>query len=82
VGGGAELDVAAVEPDQFGEPQAGLHGQGDERAVPATLPAADVGSAEEGPDFLGVKERHRCLVEALLGDRQHLPDELGVFRVT
>jgi hypothetical protein len=43
VGGCGELDVAAGQPGELGEPQACLRGQGEQRTVAASFPAAGVG---------------------------------------
>ena len=51
VGAGAETDVAAVESDQLGDPQPGLDGERQQRAVAAAFPAAAVGRVDEGVDL-------------------------------
>jgi hypothetical protein len=62
---GAQLDVAAVEAGQLGEPQAGLNGQRGQGPVAAACPAVQIRRAEQGPALLRVQERHHCLVETL-----------------
>jgi len=78
---GVELDVAAGEPGQLGKPQPCLHGQGDQCVIAPSLPAVPVRGGEQRIDFGGLQERHGGLVEALLGNREHLRDELSVLRV-
>jgi hypothetical protein len=70
VSSGAELDAAAIGPGQLGEPQAGLHGEGDEGTVTSTFPPGQVRSGEEGIDFVGLEEGLGGLVEALLRSRK------------
>ena len=72
----------AVESGQFGDPQAGLDGQQQQRAVAAAFPAAAVGRVEEGVDLGCGEKRDQLLVEPFGRDGQHPLDELGVLGVT
>jgi hypothetical protein len=58
-----------------------LHGQRDEGPVTPALPPGQVGGGQQGVDFAGLQEGRGGLVVALLRDREHLLDELGVFGV-
>ena len=77
-----ELDVVPGEAGQLAEPESGLHAEGDEGVIAPPLPTAKVRCSEERIDLIGLQERHLRLVRALLGDGEHLGDELGVFGVT
>ena len=45
---GPQRDVRAVEPDQFGDAQAGLDGDHQQNVVAPTFPAGAVGSCDQG----------------------------------
>jgi hypothetical protein len=77
----AEFDVTAVGPGQFGEPEPCMQGERHQGVITSTLPPAAIRSGEQGDDLLRLEERHVALVEALLGNGQHLLDQLGVLGV-
>jgi hypothetical protein len=79
VGSAAELDAAAGEAAQLGDPQAGLDGDGEQRVVAAAGPAVPVGGGEQGAGLGAVQERHDGPVEALGRDGEHPGDEGGVL---
>ena len=69
VGTGAEGDVAAVEPGQLGDPQPGLHGQQQQRAVAASLPPVRSGAASRASISAGVRNDTVGLSNRLAGWR-------------
>ena len=78
---GAEVQVGAGEPDQFGDPQAGLDGEEQQRVVASPGPGGLVAGGEQRVD-LGLGEvGDQRPVEAFGWDRQHPGDALGVFGV-
>jgi hypothetical protein len=81
-GAGAERDVAAVQADELGDPQAGLNGQQQQNPVSSSFPSGLVRSGDQGVDLDGGQERHDPLVEPLRRDGQDALDEQGVLGVT
>jgi len=73
MGAGSEFDVATVESGQFGHPEAGLHHQQEQRPIPPSLPGCDVRCSEEGANLRLVEILDHALLEALGGQREHLP---------
>ena len=57
----AEVNVAAGQRDQFGDPQPGLAGQQQQGVVAATEPGGAVGSGQQGVDLGGGQEAHHAL---------------------
>ena len=75
VGAGAEGDVAAVQADEFGDPQPGLDGQQHQGSVASAFPAGLVGRGDQRVDLGGGQERHDPLVEPFRRDRQDALDQ-------
>src|SRR5438128_8487531 len=63
VGTGAKMDVCAGEPDELGDPQAGLDGDHQQGVVTTADPAGAVRGGEEGVDLLVGEEGHDRPVE-------------------
>jgi hypothetical protein len=76
---GAELHVAAGEPDQLGDAQPGLRGGQEQRVVAPSGPGGAVGALEQGLDLGGSEERDDSPVEAFGGNREHALDQAGVL---
>ena len=81
VGAGAELDVAAIEPDQLGGSQPGLGGEHDQRVVAAAGPSGALRRGEQRIEFVFGEECDDRFVGALGWDREHPGDQGGVFGV-
>ena len=78
---GAQLDIAADESGQFGDPQTGLDGQREQGLITATEPGAVVGRGQQGVDLVAGQEAHQFLLVTFGGDGQHPLDRLGVLRM-
>src|SRR5207302_6033772 len=78
---GAEVDVAGAQAGQLRDPQAGLHGNIQQGAVPAPGPGAAVRGGQQGLDFCLVEVADLPPLAAPGGDVQHPGDERGVLGV-
>jgi hypothetical protein len=76
---GAELHVAAGQPDQLGDAQPGLRGGQEQRVVASSGPGGAVGAGKQRLDLGGGEERDDSLVGAFGGDREHALDQAGVL---
>jgi len=56
VGAGTEADIAAVQPRELRDPQAGLDAHEQQRPVTSAFPARTIGSVDEGIDLRGVEK--------------------------
>jgi hypothetical protein len=80
VGAVPEVNVAAAQPGQLGDPQAGLNRDHQQCAVTATYPPAGV-RREQLLDLRFVEERDDCPVAAFGWDSQHPGYQIGVLGV-
>ena len=78
MGAVAEGDVLALEADEFGDAQAGLDGDEEERAVASAEPGGWVGAGEQGFGFVLGEVLDVVVVVAFAGDRE---DALAVEEV-
>jgi hypothetical protein len=78
---GAEVDVAAGECGQLGDPQPGLGGEREHGVIAPSGPGALVRGGEERTDFGFGEPGDERLVESLGGDGQDAGDGLGVLGV-
>lgn len=81
VGAVAEGHVGAVEADEFGDTEPGLHGQQHHCPVSSAFPSVGVGGGDQRGDLGGGQKRHDALVEPFRRDRQDTLDEQGVLGV-
>jgi hypothetical protein len=73
-----EVDVAAGQRDQLGDPQPGLAGEQQQGVVAAAEPGGAVGRGQQGVDLGGGEETHHGPVASFRWDRQYPADVLGV----
>jgi hypothetical protein len=64
-----EVNVAAGQRDQFGDPQPGLAGQQQQGVVAASPSGGAIGSGQQGIDLGGGEETHHGPVAAFRWDR-------------
>jgi hypothetical protein len=79
VGAVAQGHVGAVEADEFGDTEPGLHGQQHQGPIPSAFPAVRVGGGDQRCDLGGGQEGHGAFVEPFRRDRQGTLDEQGVL---
>ena len=77
----AEVHIAAAQPGELGESQAGLQRHEQERMVSSARPGARVGRRHQRVGLALGEERDLACLAALLGDGEHLLDRRRVFRV-
>ena len=78
-----ERDVAAVDRDELGDPEPGLDGERQHRAVAAAFPAILWWSVNQRLGLGRGEEAHGALLESFGGDAQHACDHgrvLGVMQ--
>ena len=80
-GPAAEVDVAAGQPGQLGDPQPGLGGEGEHRVVAPPGPGGLVRGGEQGVDLRFGEPGDEGPVEPLGRDGQDPGDRLGVLGV-
>ena len=71
VGARAENDIAAVDVDQLGDPEPGLHAQMQKGPVPSSVPGRQVGSGEKRLDLLAVEVVDHALLVTLRRQGKH-----------
>jgi hypothetical protein len=76
---GAEVDVAAGQPGQLGDPQPGLRGEREHGMVAPPGPGGLVRCGEEGIGFGFGEPGDEGPVELLRGDREDAGDRFGVL---
>jgi hypothetical protein len=76
---GSEMDVGAIEPDQFGGPQARLDGDAEERCVAPPGPGRPVRRGQQGVDLRLGQVCDQSPFEAFWRDGQHPLDGGGMF---
>ncbi len=75
----AELNIAAGQPDQLGDPQPSLTGQQQQSVVATAQPGGAVRRGEQGVDLFGGEVTHHRPVASFGRDRQYSADVVGVF---
>jgi hypothetical protein len=78
VGPGPQHDILAVEPNQLGNPQAGLHGNQDKGSIATPDPGGTIRSREQCIDLFSGEELDRLSNVAFIGHRQ---DPLAMQRM-
>jgi hypothetical protein len=78
---GAEVDVGVGQPGQFGDAQAGLCGEQDQRVVTAPGPGGSVRGGEQRGQFGFSEPGDQGFVVAFGRDGQDPGDGLGVLGV-
>ena len=76
---GSEMDVGAVQPDQFGGPKAGLDSKAEQRRVAPPGPGRPVRSGQQGVDLDLGQVCHQPPFEALRRNGQDALDGGGMF---
>ncbi|MDE0445953.1 MAG: hypothetical protein OXH96_04705 [Spirochaetaceae bacterium] len=76
-----EMGVTAAQADQFGNPQAGLHSEDEQRMVAPTDACSTIGSCEQRVDLDGGQKAHFGALLSLRRDRKHSLDHVGVLRM-
>ena len=74
-----EGDVGVARGCQLRDPQAGLHGEGEQGPVAPSCPAPGAGRVQQRVDLVGFQEADERAVAALGRDREHSCDERCVF---
>ena len=82
MGTDAEVNISAVQSDQFRDTQSRLNSERKPGIVASTCPGCPVWRSQQGFDFSLVEEGNQSSLESLLGNGKHSLDSGGVFGVT
>jgi hypothetical protein len=70
VGAGPQHDILAIQPNQLGNSEAGLHRDKKKGSIAASQPGGRIGNRKQRVDLFPVEKVNRPLFVAFVGHRQ------------